>query len=98
MEIAKACPDSSNLVISAPKIVLVLSAAVLFAGFLDDAGVDEALQFFVGAEAKHLLATGGGVARAQVFIHDREKVLEFKGGLSAEDSRQLFRYPIWTPT
>ena len=32
MEIAKVCPGSSNLVISAPKIALVLSAAVLFAG------------------------------------------------------------------
>ena len=32
MEIAKVCSGSSNVVISAPKIALVLSAAVLFVG------------------------------------------------------------------
>ena len=53
-------------------------AFVFLAVLLDSTARDEVLQFLVGSQAEHFLATAGGVTSPKILVHDVEKLLKLE--------------------
>src|SRR4030095_5073464 len=69
-------------------------ALVFLAVLLDRAARDEVLQFLVGSQAEHFLATAGGVASPKILVHDVEKLFKLEGRTPGENCHQLLSHQV----
>jgi hypothetical protein len=66
-----------------------LATFVFLAYFFDQAAGDEVLQFFVGSQAKHFLATGDGIADFELFECALEQVIEGENPVFHENTDEF---------
>lgn len=63
---------------------------VFFPRFLDHSSGNKVLQFFVGAESEHFLATACCIPGLEAFVDHVEQLFEFKRGFFCKNRHQLF--------
>src|SRR4029450_413186 len=69
-------------------------ALVFLAVLLDRAASDEVLQFLVGSQAEHFLATAGGVPGPKILVHDVEQLLKLEGRTPGQHCHQLLSHQV----
>lgn len=71
---------------------------IFLASFFHGTPCHQVLQFFVGTQAQHLLATAGRVPRAQILVHDIEELLELERCTPGKNRNQLLGHKIGNST
>ena len=67
---------------------------VLLAILFDRSARDQILQFLVGAQSQHFLATAGRVSSSEIFMHDIEQLFELERRTPGKDRYQFLGYEI----
>ena len=76
----------------------IVEATVFFTVFLDETTSNQILEFLVGSEAEHLLATAYCVASFQILVYNLKEIVKPEGLFICKHRHQFICYMIWNPS